>query len=154
MTAEENLRKLGIELPEPPAPVGAYVTWARTGNLVVTSGQLPWSHKKMLWPGRLGEQVSLEDGYKAARQSGLNGIAQLKAAAGGDLEKIHRILRLEGYVHCAPGFRDHPKVLDGASDLMLDVFGERGKHVRIALGIPDMPLDACIQISFWAELEP
>jgi enamine deaminase RidA (YjgF/YER057c/UK114 family) len=152
VTVEENIRKLGLELPDPPAPVGAYVTWVRTGNLIVTSGQLPWSHKTMLWPGRLGEKVSVEDGYKAARQAGLNGIAQLKAAAG-DLEKIHQIVRLEGYVHCAPGFRDHPKVLDGASDLMLAVFGDRGKHVRIALGIPDMPLNACVQISFWAEVE-
>src|SRR5258706_14318169 len=70
VTAEENLRQLGLELPDPPAPVGAYVTWVRTGNLLVTSGQLPWSHKTMLWPGRLGEQVSVEDGYKAPRQAG------------------------------------------------------------------------------------
>lgn len=106
----------------------------------------------MLYPGKLGENVWVDDGYKAARQAGLNGIAQLKAAVG-DLEKIKRIVRLEGYVHCAAGFRDHPKVLDGASDLFLAVFEERGKHVRIALGIPDMPLNACIQLGIWAEVE-
>ena len=94
----------------------------------------------------------MEDGYQAARQAGLNAIAQLKSATGGDLEKIRRIVRLEGYVHCAPGFRDHPKVLDGASDLLLEVFEERGKHVRIALGTPDMPLNACVQLGIWAEV--
>ncbi len=151
VTAIENLQRLGIAVPEPPAAVGAYVTWVRTGNLVLTSGQLPWQDKVMLYPGRVGGEVSVEDGYRAARQAGLNAIAQLKSAVG-DLEKILRIVRLEGYVHCAPGFRDHPKVLDGASDLMLAVFEERGKHARIALGIPDMPLNACIQLGVWAEV--
>lgn len=152
MTAEENLARLGIALPEPPAAVGAYVTWVRTGNLITTSGQLPWKEKVMQWPGRLGEHVTTEDGYQAARLAGTNAIAQLKAATG-DLEKISRIVRLEGYVHCAPGFRDHPKVLDGASDLLLAVFGERGRHVRIALGIPDMPINACVQLCVWAEVK-
>jgi enamine deaminase RidA (YjgF/YER057c/UK114 family) len=151
MTAEETLRGLGIELPEPPAAVGAYVTWVRTGNLITTSGQLPWKNKVMQYPGRLGEQVTVEDGYQAARLSGINALAQLKAATG-DLNLVQRIVRLEGYVHCAPGFREHPKVLDGASDLMLAVFGERGRHVRIALGIADMPLNACIQLAVWAEV--
>jgi enamine deaminase RidA (YjgF/YER057c/UK114 family) len=152
MGVERRLAELGIQIPEAPRAVGSYVTWVRTGNLVTTSGQLPWSRGAMLWPGRLGEHVSTEDGYKAARQAGLNAIAQLKSATDGDLDRVRRIVRLEGYVHCAPGFRDHPRVLDGASDLMLEVFGEAGRHVRIALGIPDMPLDACIQISVWAEV--
>jgi enamine deaminase RidA (YjgF/YER057c/UK114 family) len=151
VTAVENLQRLGIEMPEPPAAVGAYVTWVRTGNLVLTSGQLPWRNKTMLHPGRLGSEVSVEDGYQAARQAGLNAIAQLKSATG-DLERIRRIVRLEGYVHCAPGFRDHPKILDGASDLLLEIFEERGKHVRLALGIPDMPLNACVQLGVWAEV--
>ena len=132
VTAAENLERLGIVVPEPPAAVGAYVTWLRAGNLVLTSGQLPWRNKTMLHPGRLGGEVSVEDGYQAARQAELNAIAQLKSASGGDLERIRRIVRLEGYVHCVPGFRDHPKILDGASDLLLEVFEERGKHVRIA----------------------
>jgi enamine deaminase RidA (YjgF/YER057c/UK114 family) len=119
---------------------------------VLTSGQLPWRNKIMLYPGRLGGEVSVEDGYQAARQAGLNAIAQLKSATGGDLERIRRIVRLEGYVYCAPGFRDHPKILDGASDLLLEVFEERGKHVSIALEIPDMPLNACVQLGVWAEV--
>ena len=152
VTALENLQRLSLTLPEPPAAVGAYVTWVRTGNLILTSGQLPWQGTTMLYPGRLGEHVWVEDGYKAARQAALNAIAQLHAATAGDLEKIVRIVRVEGYVHCAPGFRDHPKVLDGASDLFVAVFEERGKHVRTALGIPDMPLNACIQLGIWAEV--
>jgi YjgF/chorismate_mutase-like, putative endoribonuclease len=82
----------------------------------------------------------------------LNAVAQLKSATGGDLERVRCIVRLEGYVHCAPGFRDHPKILDGASDLHLEVFEERGEHVRIALGISDMPLNACVQLGVWAEV--
>src|SRR5207245_5134669 len=92
VTAVENLQRLGIVLPEPPAAVGAYVTWARTGNLILTSGQLPWRNKTMLHPGRLGGEVSVEDGYQAARQAGLNAIAQLKSATSGDLERIRRIV--------------------------------------------------------------
>ncbi|MBI3683820.1 MAG: RidA family protein [Acidobacteria bacterium] len=151
MTAQENLDHLGIVLPEPPAAVGAYIPWIRTGNLIITSGQLPWKEKHMLWPGRLGDQVTVEEGYQAARLAAINAVAQLQAATA-DLEKIRRIVRLEGNVHCAESFHEHPRVLDGASDLMLAVFEERGRHTRTALGIRDMPLNACVQISVWAEL--
>lgn len=152
MSVHETLARLGITLPHPPAPVGAYVPWVQTGKLIMTSGQLPWKEGTMMWPGRLGEQVTVEQGYQAARLAAVNALAQIQAACG-DLERVRRILRLEGYVHCAPGFRDHPKVLDGASDLMLEVFGERGRHARIALGIADMPLNAAIQLAVWAEVE-
>jgi len=151
MTAEENLHRLEITLPEPPAAVGSYLTWVRTGNLVYTSGQLPWVSNVMQYPGRVGIEVTVLDGYKAARIAGLNAIAQLKQAAGG-LENIVRIVRLDGSVHCGGGFRDHPQVLNGASDLFLEVFGESGRHTRTALGIPDMPLNACVQISIVAEV--
>ncbi len=95
--------------------------------------------------------MTVEQGYEAAKQCGLNAIAQLKAAVG-DLEKIRQIVRVEGYVHCVPGFREHPKVLNGASELLNSVFGERGRHTRVALGIADMPLDAPVQIVVWAEV--
>lgn len=149
--AEENLKRLGIELPEAPAAVGNYVPWVRTGNLVMTSGQLPWEDGKLKHPGRLGDTVTTGDGYEAARMAAINGIAQLKAAAG-DLEKIVRIVRIEGNVHCAAGFREQPQVLNGASDLMVEIFEERGKHTRTALGIAKMPLDSPVQISFFAEV--
>jgi enamine deaminase RidA (YjgF/YER057c/UK114 family) len=151
-TPEEQLRSLGLELPQPPKAVGAYTTWVRTGSLVITSGQLPWRQGVMQYPGRLGAEVSVEEGYAAARIAGLNAIAQLHAATAGDLTRVVRIVRLEGYVHCASGFRDHPRVLDGASELLQAVFGERGVHIRIALGISDMPLNACVQLSLWAEV--
>ena len=139
-------------MPQAPAGVGNYEAWVRAGNLVMTSGQLPWVEGVMRFPGRLGAEVSDTDGYQAARIAALNGIAQLQAATG-DLEKVRKVVRIEGAVHCAPGFRGHPAVLDGASDLVREVFGERGRHTRTALGIPDMPLDASIMLMFWAEVE-
>lgn len=151
MTAAENLERLGLSIPEPPKAFGNYVTWIRSGSLFVTSGQLPWENGVMRYPGRLGEQVSTGEGYQASRIAGLNAIAQLFAATR-DLERVVRLLRLEGNVHCAPGFRDHPQVLNGASDLFVEVFEQRGLHTRTAVGIPDMPLNACVQLSVWAEL--
>lgn len=152
MTALENLAQLGLALPDAQPGFGSYEPWVRTGNLVVTSGQVPWVRGVMHWPGRLGAEVSAAQGYQAARMAVLNGIAQLQAATG-DLERVRRVVRLEGNVHCAPGFRGHPAVLDGASELLLAVFGERGRHTRTALGIADMPLDACVMLMLWAEVE-
>jgi enamine deaminase RidA (YjgF/YER057c/UK114 family) len=148
---EAQLKKLEIELPPAPAGVGAYVGVVRTGNLVVTSGQLPWKDGKFLHTGKIDGELTLEQGYEAARQCAINAIAQLKAAVG-DLDKVRQIVRVEGYVHCAPGFRKHPLVLNGASELLNAVFSERGKHTRVALGIADMPLDAPVQIVVWAEV--
>ncbi len=151
MRPEGKIASLGIALPEPPAAVGAYVTHVRTGDLVTTSGQLPWVNKVMQYPGRLGAEVTAEEGYQAARICCLNALAQLKAELG-SLDRVRRIVRLEGYVHCTLEFRDHPKVLDGASDLLVEIFGEQGKHVRIALGIYAMPLNSPVQLVVWAEV--
>jgi len=151
MTAEENLNRLGIMLPQAPAAVGAYVPWIRTGLLVMTSGQLPWEGAVMKYAGRVGRDLSVEDGYAAARLAAINVIAQLKAASG-DLEKIVTLVRLEGNVFCGEGFTEHPQVLNGASDLFAEVFEERGKHTRTALGIRDMPLNAAVQLSVFAEV--
>ena len=151
MTAQENLERLGLTLPEPPPALGNYEAWVRTANLIMTSGQMPWRHGELCCPGRLGAEVAVDAGYQAARIATLNGIAQL-AHACGDLESIVRIVRVEGNVHCAPGFRDHPRVLNGCSDLLLEVFEDRGRHTRTAIGIAEMPADACVQLSFWAEV--
>ena len=151
MSAEEKLRELGLTLPPAPAGVGAYVPWVRCGSLVFTSGQLPWREGKLAYTGKLGAGVTVEQGYQAARICALNALAQLKAAAG-DLGAIKQVVRLEGYVHAGPGFRDHPKVLDGASDLFNAVLGERGRHARTALGINAMPLDAAVQLCVIAEI--
>jgi enamine deaminase RidA (YjgF/YER057c/UK114 family) len=149
---ESQLRRLGIELPPAPQPVGAYVAVIRTGNLVVTSGQLPWKGDKLLHTGKLGTELSVEQGYEAARQCAINALAQLRSAIG-DLDTVRRIVRIEGYVHCGPGFRQHPQVLNGASDLFNQLFGEKGRHTRTALGIHEMPLDAPVQLVVWAEVE-
>ena len=151
MTADEKLHELGIALPPAPAAVGAYLPWVRTGNLVFTSGQLPWLEGKLAYTGKLGADLGVEQGYQAARLCAINGIAQLKAAAG-DLERVRQIVRIEGYVHAAPGFHDHPKVLNGASELLNEVFGARGRHARTALGINEMPLNAAVQLSLIAEI--
>jgi len=149
---ESRLRELNIQLPAAPAAVGAYVPVLRTGNLVVTSGQLPWLDGQIAYPGKLGSELTVEQGQLAARLCAINALAQLKALLG-SLERIRQIVRLEGYVHCGPGFRHHPLVLNGASDLLNAVFGERGKHTRTALGIHEMPLNAAVQLVLWVEVE-
>ena len=151
MTATKKLEQLGIRLPSPPAAVAAYEPWGRSGDLVITSGQLPWRDGKMAYAGKLGAELDEKEGYEAARLAAINAIAQLKAAIG-DLDKIVRIVRVEGNVHTAQGFRGHPQVLNGASDLFNEVFGPRGRHTRTALGINEMPLDAAVQISVWAQV--
>ncbi len=136
-SVENRLKQLGLKLPEPPKAVGAYVGVARVGNLLVTSGQLPWVGDRLIHAGRVGAELTVEQGYEAARICALNALAQLDTELA-SLDHIKQLLRLEGYVHCAPGFRDHPKVLNGASDLLNQVFGEKGRHTRTAVGIADI----------------
>ena len=150
MTAESKLKEMGITLPAAPAAVAAYEPWVRSGNLVITSGQLPWLDGEMAYAGKLGATLNDEQGYEAAKLCAINALAQLKAAVG-DLDSIRQVIRLEGNVHSAPGYRGQPKVLNGASDLVNEVFGPRGRHTRTALGIGEMPLDAAVQLSVWAE---
>ena len=152
MSPEERLLELEITLPKAPAAVANYVPWIQTGSLLMTSGQLPWLNGEIQYAGKCGSDLSVEDGYEAARLCAINAIAQLKAASG-DLSKISKILRLEGNVHSAAGFQDQPQVLNGASDLMFAVFGERGRHTRTALGINEMPLNAAVQLSVFVEVE-
>lgn len=149
---EARLEELGHVLPQAPEAVGFYLPVLRTGNLVVTSGQLPFVGKEIVFAGKLGEKLHEDDGFNAARICALNALAQIKACLG-DLDKVKRIVRVEGNVHSAPGFRGQPYVLNGASELLVDVFGDAGKHTRTALGISEMPLDAAVQISVWAEVE-
>ncbi len=152
-TVEQRLRELGISLPPAPAAVGSYVPVLRFGPFVVTSGQLPFRDGKLIATGRVGNEVDMETAQEAARCCVLNAVAQLRAAVG-ELDRIKQIFRLDGYVHAAPGFHDHPVVLNAASELLTAIFGERGKHTRVALGVHDMPLNAPVQIALWAEVEP
>lgn len=151
-TPESRLANLGIHLPVPPAPVASYVPWVRTGQLIVVSGQLPILDGKLIMTGKVGGEIHEEQGAEAARQAAINAIAQLKAAVN-ELSKVRRIVRLEGYVASAPGFHHQPKVVNGASDLMVAVFGERGQHSRVSIGAFELPLGAPVEIALWAEVE-
>ena len=150
---EQRLRELGIDLPPAPAAVGSYVPVVRAGNLVVTSGQLPWQGDRLAYTGKLGGDLTLAQGNEAARICALNALAQVRAALG-SLDKVRQVVRLEGYVQCAPGFRQQPQVLNGASEVLTQIFGERGRHTRVALGVHEMPLDAPVQLALWVEAEP
>jgi enamine deaminase RidA (YjgF/YER057c/UK114 family) len=150
-TIEAKLKELGLALPAAPSAVGAYVPVIRTGNLVVTSGQLPFVGKQIAFEGRVGAELHEDDGRSAARICCVNALAQIKACVG-SLDKVKRIVRVEGYVHSAPHFRGQPQVLNGASELLVELFGDAGRHTRIALGISEMPLNAAVQLCLWAEV--
>jgi enamine deaminase RidA (YjgF/YER057c/UK114 family) len=145
-TVENKLAALGIALHSPPAPVANYVGYVRTGNLLVMSGQICLDATgKLVAKGKLGADVTLEDGQKAARACAINLIAQLKAALG-DLDKVQRVVRLGGFINSLPSFLDGPKVMNGASDLMVEVFGDRGRHARTTVGVAVLPADAAVEV--------
>ena len=144
MSIDARLTELGITLPEAAAPVASYVPVVVSGGMAFVSGQLPFVDGKLV-TGRLGEDVSLEDGQAAARACGLMILAQLKAALI-PLDKVERVVKLGGFVNSTPDFTDQPKVVNGASDLMADVFGEAGKHARAAVGVPSLPLGAAVEV--------
>ena len=145
-TVDARLTRLGIELPEPAAAVANYVPFVVTGNLVFVSGQLPMEGGALAVTGKLGAAVSLEQGQRAARLCALNLIAQVRAALGGDLDRVARVVRIAGYVASTPDFTDQAKVVNGASDLMVEVFAEAGRHSRAAVGCPSLPLDAAVEV--------
>ena len=151
MTPEDRLRELGLELPPAPRPVGAYVPAVRTGNLVFVSGQLPMAGGSLLATGHVGREVSLEQAQACARQAALNALAVVAAEAGG-LSKVARVVRLTGHVASAPGFTDQAKVMNAASELVAQVFGEAGRHSRAALGAAELPLGAPIELEMIIEV--
>jgi enamine deaminase RidA (YjgF/YER057c/UK114 family) len=144
MSIEARLAELGIALPEPAAPVAAYVPAVEAGGLLHISGQLPFVDGALV-TGRLGEDVSLEQGAAAARACGLMILAQAKAALG-SLDRVARVVKLGAFVNSAASFTDQPKVANGASELMAEVFGDAGRHVRSAVGVPVLPLGAAVEV--------
>ena len=145
-TVEQNLAAQGIVLPAPKAPVANYVPFVRSGNLLFVSGQVCFDAEgKLIAKGKLGAGVSVEQGAAAARGCGINLLAQVKAAIG-DLDKVIRVVRLGGFVNSAPDFLDGPKVLNGASDLMVAVFGDKGRHARTTVGVAALPSDAAVEV--------
>lgn len=145
-TVEKKLAELDIALPTPAAPVANYVGFVRTGPLLFVSGQLCLTADgKLAAKGKLGGEVGIEDGQKAARICAVNVIAQIKAALG-DLDKVRRVVRLGGFINAVPTFLDGPKVMNGASDLFVAVFGDHGRHARTTVGVSVLPLDAAVEV--------
>ena len=145
-TVEQKLAAQGVVLHEPPNPVANYVGFVRTGNLLFVSGQVCFDQDgKLIAKGKLGAGVSTEQGNAAARGCAINLLAQLKAALG-DLDKVTRVVRLGGFINSDPGFLDGPKVMNGASDLVVSVFGDKGRHARTTVGVAVLPLDAAVEV--------
>lgn len=149
---ETRLADLGITLPVPAKPVANYVGWVKTGNLVFTAGQVTLADGKFQYQGKVGGEISVEDANKAARLCAINILAQLREACGGDLDRVVRIVKLVGFVNAVPAFTDHPKVINGASDLMVEVFGDAGKHARSAVGAGSLPLNVAVEVEAIAEI--
>jgi len=149
---EARLKELGIELPAAPLPVANYVPAAITGKLVFVAGQIPLLNGEIKFIGRLGADFSVEQGQQAARLCGLNIIAQVRAAAGGDLDRVKRCVKLEGFVQCSDGFTQQPQVVNGASDLMVEVFGDAGRHARAAVGTNALPRGVAVEVAAVFEL--
>ena len=145
-SVEQKLASLGITLPTPAAPVANYVASVRSGNQLIVSGQLCFGPDgKLVAKGQLGDAVSMEDGVKAARACAVNLLAQVKAAVG-DLDKVVRVIRLGGFINSAVGYGDGPKVMNGASDLMVEVFGDKGRHARSTVGVAALPAEAAVEV--------
>jgi len=153
-TIAQRLTLLGLTLPAPIKAVAAYVPYVITGNLIFISGQLPFENGKLALTGWLGKEVNLTAGQKAAQLCALNILAQLDAATGGVMERIERCVKLSGFVASAPGFYDQPKVINGASELIEQVFGDKGKHARVAVGVNSLPLNAAVEVDAIFSLLP
>jgi len=146
MNPEENIKKLNIELPPAPNPVGAYVAYKKIGNLVFISGQISLRSNGELIKGKIGSDLTLEQGNEAAQICAINIIAQIKKACDGDLNNVKSCIKITGYVNSNDNFIDQPKVINGASDLLVKIFGENGKHSRAAISVSSLPLGASVEI--------
>jgi enamine deaminase RidA (YjgF/YER057c/UK114 family) len=143
---DAKLKELNITLPSPPAPVASYVPYVTSGHLVFVSGQVTMADGGLKYVGVVGSDLSLEDGQAAARLCGINVLAQMKAACNGDLDRVKRCVKLAVFVNAAPGFTQHPEVANGASNLMVDVFGDSGKHSRAAVGAGTLPRNVAVEV--------
>lgn len=152
MSAEEKLKELGLALPPSPKPIGNYVLAVKTGNLLFTSGHGPYNDGKVKLMGKVGRELTVEEGYQVARNVGLNCLASVKAILG-DLDKVKRVVKVLGLVNSADDFKDPPKVINGCSDLLVAVFGEAGKHARSAVGVSALPGQIPVEIEMILEVD-
>jgi len=152
MNAEAKLKKMGLELPSPTKPVANYVSAVRTGNLVFLSGHGPLREDRTMITGKVGADLTLEEGYEAARRVALGLLSSLKTEIG-DLDKVRRVVKLLGMVNCTPDFLDQPKVINGASDLLVELFDDKGRHARSAVGMNALPMNISVEIEMVVEVE-
>ena len=152
MNYEENLRKLGLELPEAKAPVGNYVATKISGKMLFVSGQISIDEKGKLIQGKVGRDLDVESGYNAAKRCGLSIISQVVKACDNDLSKIKSCIKLTGFVNSIDDFKDQPKIINGASDLIASVFGEAGMHTRAAVSVNSLPLGVAVEVDAMFEL--
>jgi enamine deaminase RidA (YjgF/YER057c/UK114 family) len=151
MSYEQKLTQLGLALPAPPKPVANYVPVVRVGDLLFLSGVLPSRDGQLIMTGKLGQNLSIEQGMEAARVAVLNGLSIVRHEAG-SLDRVKRIVKMVGHIASAPGFTDQPQVLNGASDLLVSVFGDAGRHARVAVGAAELPRQAPVEIELIVEL--
>ena len=151
MSPEKKLKELGIELPEAPTPLGSYIPVLRTGNLVFLSGILPLRQGKLMKQGKVGKDLSLDEAKEEARTATINALSVLKAHVG-SLDKVTRCVKIAGYIASSPDFTEQPKILNAASDLLFEIFGEKGRHVRTAVGVNVLPLNSPVEIEFIFEV--
>ena len=149
---DARLAELGVELPTAMAPIANYVPFAVSGSLVVVSGQVPAKDGKIAVTGKVGETLTVEEGQAAARLCLLNVLTHLRTACGGDLDRVVRVVRLGGFVACPAGFTQHALVMNGASNLAVEVFGEAGRHARTTIGVPSLPADAAVEVEGMFEI--
>lgn len=149
---EETLQSMGLALPDAPTPLASYVPAVQTGNLIFTSGQVPTQSGSLVSSGRVGLDVTEDEAYDAARIATLNALAAVKSLAG-DLNRVRRVVRVTGYVNSADGFTGQPSVVNGASDLLIQLFGDKGRHSRAAVGVYQLPLGASVEIDIVVEIE-
>lgn len=152
MSVEAKIKELGLQLPSPATPVANYVPAVRTGNLVFLSGHGPLREDGSLITGKLGSDLTVEEGYEAAKRTAMGLLGSLKGLIG-DLDKVRRVVKLLGMVNCEPTFKDHPKVINGASDLLVEVFGDEAKHARSAVGMNGLPFNMAVEIEMIVEVE-
>jgi len=151
MSVEKKLKEMGILLPEAPKPVANYVPAVKAGNLLFVSGHGPYNDGKTVLSGKLGKELNIEEGYKTARNVALNCLASVKGTLG-DLDKVKRVVKLLGMVNCTEDFKDQPKVINGASDLLVEIFGDKGKHARSAVGMQSLPNNIPVEIEMILEV--
>jgi enamine deaminase RidA (YjgF/YER057c/UK114 family) len=152
MEIEKRIESLGLELPEVPRPVASYIPAVHSGHYVFTSGQLPMIKGELKAKGKIGRDLTVEQGYECAKVAALNCLAAVRSVVD-ELDRVRRIVRVTGFVNSAPGFEEQPKVINGASDLLVEIFGEKGKHSRLALGANELPLGSPVEVEMIVEIQ-